>query len=229
MGVFPFIVSPLGGMLGAFTASFYVLDPTGNVPIEPLLDLIPGYSPLRVTFDMVDSESVTLSYDTTEHSIQDFLDVTSNIRKRLRSMTISGTLGATPPLTLGGPPAPVLGGVTRLDLIRLAHLEMIADQRRPIMAITPRYGLERAAITSVARNWTPGHGESMACTVTLKEIRLVSPITGDLVSPNYGGQTPGNNAPSGGGEASTTPAGETATASDTTGVPPTPDVITGAG
>lgn len=214
---FPNVPSPLGGILGANTASFYKLDPTGKVPLEPILDLVPGITPLRVTLDMVDNETITFNYDVTEHAVQSFLDTTSNVRKRLETMTITGTLGATPPLltfplsgvagpALNPPVPPVPGSLLRLDLLRLKNLQNIADDRRPVMVVTPRYGMNSAFITSISEQWNPSMGESMIVSVNVKEARLVSPITG-LVEPDFPAQTAGNNAATGGGQTSTADTG----------------------
>lgn len=220
--VFPLVPSPLGGNLGAFTASVFKLDPTGTVPLEPILDLVPGFSPLRVTFDMVDSESISYEYEVTEHAIQDFLDISSNIRKRLEQVTITGTMGATPPFVLGSViTPPVVGSFQRLDLIRARNLKALADARAPVMLVTPRVGLAKCIITSIQQNWTPAAAESTSMTLTFREARLVSPLTGDLLAPDFPSQTPGNNAAEGGGVGTTATATESATASTTTGVPPT--------
>ena len=207
--VFPLVPSPLGGNIGATTASFFMLDPTGTTALEPLIDLIPGITPLRVTFDMVDGEQITYNYAVTEHPIQSFLDITSNVHKQLERITINGTLQATPPLQ-PFPPPPVQGGFTRLDLLRIRNLKNIADQRRPIMVVTPRYGLAKAFIENITANWSPELAESSKVSITVKEARIVSPITGDLV-PDFPEQAPGNNASEGGGQSSTSEVPTTAT------------------
>lgn len=231
--VFPLIESPMGGILGAATASFFTLDPSLTTPLEPIVDLVPGYSPLRITLDMVDGETLTFEYDVTEHAIQDALDVTSNCRKRLESATISGTMSALPPLisspvtvtdaggAFTGGAAPVPGSFLRLDLIRMKNLQFMADQRKPVMVVTPRFGMARAFMTSVAQNWTPSHTESTAVTIALKEARLVDAVLGDLLVPDFPAQPPGNNQAAGGGAAASSTATESATRVDTLGVPPT--------
>jgi len=232
--VFPLVPSPMGGNLGATTASFFRLDPLGVAALEPLIDLIPGLTPLRVTFDMVDSESATYTYDVTEHPLQSFLDVTTNVHKRLEKITITGTLGATPPLqnfppaplpspsSAGGaalaviPPPPVPGSSLRLDLLRIRNLKSIADARAPIMVVTPRLGLGKCFIESIVPNWNPNLAESSTVTITVKEARLVNPLTGgELLAPDYPAQSPGNNASSGGGQSQTSAAGESASPAST--------------
>ncbi len=224
--VFPLVPSPLGGNLGATTASFFRLDPLGVAALEPLIDLLPGLSPLRVTLDMVDQESATYQYDVTEHPLQSFLDVTTNVHKRLEKITITGTLGATPPLQQFPPPGvpiqgadipvlpvpPVPGSLLRLDLLRIKNLKSIADARAPVMVVTPRVGLAKAFIESIVPNWNPNLAESSTVTITLKEARLVNPLTGgELIAPDFPSQQPGNNASSGGGQSQTSAVSESAT------------------
>jgi hypothetical protein len=235
--VFPLVESPLGGNLGAFTCSVYKLDQFGIVPLEPLLDIIPGVSPMRVTFDMVDNEQGIYDYDVVEHPIQDLIDVTTHVHRRLERITVTGTMSGMGPLGLIPPPpvtppvitppplplgiqAPSLGSVSRLDLIRVRNLKRMAATRSPVMVVTPRLGLARAFITSITPGWAPDDGESSILTVSFKELRFVTAIMGELAA-DYAEQTPGNNVASGGGQAATTASGESATASGVTGVPPT--------
>jgi len=215
----PLVPNPLGGNLGATTCSVFRLDPLGVTALEPIADIVPGLSPLRVTFDMVDGEQAIYEYDVTEHAIQSFLDVTSNVRKRLEQITITGLVASAPPLLpMGAAPSPP---ELRLDLIRAANLKAIADSRSPVMVVTPRVGLAKAFITLIQQGWSPAQGDSTVVNLTVREARLVSPLTGDLIAPDYPSQSPGNNAATGGGQAATTPVGQTATPSGTTGVPPT--------
>jgi len=45
----PYIESPLGGVLGVRTFTFYRLNAAGTQPVEPLGDLIPSLSGDRVS------------------------------------------------------------------------------------------------------------------------------------------------------------------------------------
>lgn len=215
---FPLVPSPLGGVLGASTASFFKLTPLG-VPFEPLIDVVPGVTPFRITFDMVDNENVTHSYDVTEHAVQTFFDVTSNVRKRLVKVAITGTLSAVPPLLpIGAIPVP--GSFLRLDLLRIQNLEALADSREPIMVVTPRFGLPKCIIADVSRNWNPGMGESSQVSIALTEARIVSPLTG-ITEADFPAQAPGNNAAQGGGQSATTDPGVSASAPPTDASGPT--------
>ena len=186
----PFIKSPLGGILGARTATFYRLDSTGTQPIEPLGDLIPSVTSDRVGLDMVDSEDVDRSYMVTMNALQDFTSATSNVHKNPERLSLSGTLVSSVGLALAGSIG--FAGL-RADLIRVANLEELADARQPIMVVTPRISMPRAFIESISRSWNPAQGENTLITISLVEARVVSPITADNVIPDVESSATGNN------------------------------------
>jgi hypothetical protein len=222
-----FEVSPLGGVLGASTCSIFRLDPfTGTVPLEPLIDLVPGVTPLRVTFDMIDDELIEHSYALTTHALQDISDATSNVHKQLRKLTVSGTLSANLPIPSLFPlpftalPNPL--GLLRIDLIRLRHLQQIADDRQPVMVVTPRYAMARGFIESIKRSWKPDDGDSSNVVVSFQEARIVKPSVGPAIQADTPNQLPGNNAAAGGGQAAGASSAASATPSGTAGIPPSP-------
>jgi hypothetical protein len=190
--------SPLGGLLGARTASFYRLDPTGTVPIEPIADLRPAFTPNRVVLDMVDTEDIERTYQVTANALQDFTSATSNVHRDLIRLTVSGTLisGIDLPFVgavgLGGVPG--FGGGLRADLLKIANLEALADAREPIMVVTPRVSLPKAFIESISRGWSPEQGENTLVTVSLVEARVVNPLSADAAVPDVAGSNTGNNA-----------------------------------
>ena len=218
--VFPLVKSPLGGIVGATTCSFFKLTPAG-IPFEPIPDLVPGITPRRITFDMIDGQSESIDFDVTEHAVQSFLDITSNIHERLNTMTITGTLGATPPL-LPVPAPPVPGSNARLDLIRVENLKALARQKQPVMVVTPIVGFASAAIVNCTPQWSPALAESMTVSVSIKEVRIVSPIAGALIQ-DFPSQAPGNNAVSGGGQSATTDTGTSYPPGAVDGVSPGPE------
>ena len=209
------------GLIGRSTASFFALDPTGTTPIQILPDLVPGVTPLRITFDLIDQESFTEEWDVTENSLQDFSDTISNLRRRLKTLSITGTIsGIAQALPIGVPPPPIPPGF-RPDFIRASALSQLAARRRPVACVTPRVSLPRAFITSISRPWSPDNGQSTIITVSLKEARIVSPITIDSVAPDFAGQIPGNNTATGGGQqAGSAVVTQTVQPSGTPGVPP---------
>jgi hypothetical protein len=220
--------SPLGGVLGATCCSIYKIDATTGLAFEPLPDIVPGYSPLRVTIDVTDSESTSYSYSVTSHAIQSFLDITSNVHKNLERVTISGYLGGLGPmmpLNAGqfGPLADIpgeflaagsllssLGPQIRLDLMRYKNLKAIADSKSPVMVITPQIALAKAFITDLSHNWDPDSGQGIQVSISFVEARFVSPATGDLLVPDYAEQGPGNNETTGGGQSQAVDVGASA-------------------
>jgi hypothetical protein len=186
------------GILGASTCSIYKLDPlTSTVPIEPVADIVPGVTPFRVTFDVVQQEQSQRNYRITQNTLQDFTDTTPNVHKELQVITVSGVLSAVGPLSLGGAPPPATFGF-RLDLLRIANLERLADARAPVMVVTPRVSLAAAFISNITRPWTPADGESTPVQITFVEARILSPITGAALA-DTASLAAGNTATTGGG------------------------------
>lgn len=204
-----FEVGPLGGVLGASTCSIFKLDPlTWSIPLEPLLDLVPGgiLTPLRVTLDMVDDERIIHEYAVTQNSLQDAGDAASNVHKKLDKLTVQGTLSTQISLTTPISdldlfvPIPNPGGIFRFDLIKIQNLKLIADAREPVMVVTPRYSLARALIERIDRPWKPSNGESSEVSISFQEMRIVTASIGAALSQDFKAQAPGNNVAVGGGE-----------------------------
>lgn len=186
------------------TASIYRLSrATGfQVPIEPIIDLVPGITPYRVTMDLIDSEDVSLNYTVTENSLQDFSNATSNVHRELRRMTITGVMASTLQTPLPVPiPATTGSALVRFDLLRISNLERIADRREPVMVVTPRFSLPKCFIESISRPWSPDIGPNTEVSISVVEARILSPGQSEAI-PDYDAQLPGNGAPSGGGNVS---------------------------
>ena len=188
--------SGLSGVLGLVTCSIFALDPTGTVPIEPVLDLVPGVTPFRVTFDVIKSENKSAKYRVTTNTLQDFSDTTPNVHQDLAEITVTGVLSSMGPLSLAGGPVPTLGA--RLDLLRIANLERIADKRRPVMVVTPRISLSKAFITNISRPWSPSDGESTVVQISFIQARILSPLLGAALL-DTASLAAGNTATTGGG------------------------------
>lgn len=199
----PFLTNPLGGLLGARTASFFRLDPTGRVPIEPLIDLVPSFSPNRVVLDMIDNEVSPREYMVTRNALQDFTSASTNVHKELESMTVTGTLVSSIALPLIGSVGlggiPGFGGGLRLDMLKLAALEALADRREPIMIVTPRKSFPKCFIQSIVPTWTPETGDNTILAVTVVEARIVNPLSAEAVLPDLAGSFTGNNDSTGAG------------------------------
>ncbi len=224
--VTPFVKNPLGGLLGARTASFFRLDPTGTVPIEPIADLVPAFSPNRVVLDMIDTEDVNIDFAVTTNALQDFRDATSNVHKNLETMTLAGTLVSSIDLALIGSVGtggiPGIGGGLRADLLRLQNLEDIANRREPIMVVTPRRSFAKAFLQNITPSWNPDLGDNMLVTVNIVESRIVNPLSADTTVPDVAGSSVGNNDITGNGSQAPTPVQtQTVIPPTTFGLPPT--------
>jgi len=204
----PFVKSPLGGLLGTRTVSFYRLDPTGTVPIEPLGDLVPPLGSDRVTFDMIDSEDGEQSYSVTLNPLQDFTSATSNIHREPKRRTFSGTLIGGVDVALVGAfglaGAPGLGGGMRNDLRKLEVLEAMAERREPVMVVSPRKSFAKAWIEMIGDSWTPELGPNSMVSVSIVEARIVSPLAAGAVVPDVAASLTGNNRKASVGSQSTT-------------------------
>jgi hypothetical protein len=190
--------SPAGGALGIQTCSIFRLDPTGTVPIEPVIDIVPGVSPLRVTLDAIDQETFRQSYRVTRNTLQDFSDTTSNVYKDLEVLTVAGVFAAGGPISAIGVGSG-LAGLARLDLQRANYLRQIADARQPVMVVTPHHSLARAFIEDLPTSWSPTDGRSIPVSITFVEARVLGPgaITAFADADSL---ATGNNASQGGGQ-----------------------------
>lgn len=205
-----FLENPLGGLLGVRTAVFFRLNKLG-LPVEPVFGVeTVVISPNRIPLDMIDNESPTRNYSVTENPLQDLSSASSNVHKELETMSIVGTLTGTFNIpfvgTVGGPPAiPGFGGGLRLDLLKLANLEHLADRREPLMVVTPRKSMPKAFISSITPSWDPESGENTIVTIGLVEARIVNPLSAEQVVPDVETLVTGNNAQQGAGAQSPAP------------------------
>jgi len=217
--ILPYVVaSPLAGILGISTCSFFrLIPPAYAVPMEILADVVPGLSPLRVTYGMVDSEQYTESYTVTQNAMQDFSNITTNVHRELVTLTITGTLSSSLPFSMAQLPSSLKGGLTpptfgfRVDLLQMANLQRIASRREPIMVVTPRVSLAKGFITNITRPWTPADGESTPVSVTVVEAYIANPLALSAL-PDTDTLAPGNAQSVGGGEGATTPSNASASA-----------------
>lgn len=188
------------GALGVETCSIYVLDPTGTTPLEPVADVVPGTGPLRVTVDLIDSESYQQNWRVTRHTLQDLSDTTSHVYKELTLLTVSGLFAAAGPMgvPIPGVPSSGLARFARLDLQRFNQLSAIAGARKPVMVVTPRCSLARAFITSMPTSWSVADGDSLPVTLTFLEARVLTSATTAAFA-DVDSMAVGNNKASGGG------------------------------
>lgn len=172
------------------TCVVYKLDPTGQTPIELLVDLVPSTTGNRITIDLVDSENWNQTYQVTTNALQDLSDATNNVHRNPRTLSISGLFtgllqSPVGDLATSAPPA------YRSDLVKWTNLQQLAKERKPVLVMTPR-GSMKSFITSISGDWTPETGEAFSIAISFTETFLVSPKTG-IVNPDWVKQTTGNN------------------------------------
>jgi len=187
------------GNLSQMTTCVYrLLAPVFPVPIEPLLDIIPGVTGNRVPIDLVESENWNDSFNVTDHAVQDFATIQNNVHIAPRILSVSGVLTGIFQSVVG----PIAGGGGppgfRADLQKLGSLRALARARQPVLVITPRDSVI-SLITSIDDAWDPELGENTRFSISFKEVRLVSPLTGSI-APDTAAQLAGNNKSSGGGQ-----------------------------
>lgn len=164
----------MAGMLAIHTASFFRLDPTLSVPIEPIADIVPGTTPYRQTLDMIDRDEMNRTWRVTQRPIQNAVNVTPHRQRQLKVFSISGVITNAPmPLTPAQPPRPFV----RTDQLRLSFLERIAETEEPIMVCTPRGSLPLAWITVLRTPWQPSDGRSTPVQIVVQECRIARPFT----------------------------------------------------
>lgn len=201
------MISPsLAHTVGRSTATLYLLDRFGVLPVEPIMtDLVPGVTPWRGTLDHLSQDTVTASYEVTRHALWP-LDIASNIRRAPRIATVTGIITNAPLVPanpFGAPtptlPAPPMPQAVRGDVARADMLQQLADARRLVMLVTPTYVLTPAVVTSISRSWTPDDGYSVQVAITVEEVRVVSPMFGELTGTDGADLDCGAAGTSGGG------------------------------
>jgi len=202
------------GALGSKTCSIYMLDPSGTTALEPVADIVPGVSPLRVTTDTIDSEQFVQAYSVTRNTLQDLTDTTSHVRPELQTLTVTGVFGAAGPIV----PGTGLIRLARFDLIRFNNLRRIAEQGRPVMVTTPRVSLARCFIVGLPTSWTPSDGDSLPITISFLEARVTK--SGSVAAfADVDSMATGNNTTTGGGTGGSSSTSEFGLAAGP-GVPP---------
>jgi len=169
---------------------------------------------------MIDDEAWIQQYDVTENPMQDFSDATTNNRKRLQEMTITGTLTSALAIPLVGSIGAFSISGVRFDFLKLANLEQIADRKEPILVTTPRRSMAKAFITSISPPWNPEDGNNTIVTITLREARIVNPLIALSAIADVAESTTGNNAATNVGAQAPEPVGAVPTLSPIPGVAP---------
>jgi len=195
------------GLIGIQGLSIYrLIPPLYQVPIEPVLDLVPGITPFRVTADVTQSSSMSRTFRVTRKRLQDFSDVTTHVQEDLRTLQVDVLLSAGGlNLSLPGIPGLPSTGLTRLarlDLLRFSYLDQMASRREPILAITPQFSLI-GFIEALTPQWGNVDGWSLRVGISIVEARIVGPSLAGAV-PDVDALSTGGNPSSQAGTSSGT-------------------------
>ena len=167
------------GLVGIQGLSIYrLIPPLYQVPIEPVLDLVPGITPFRITADVIQASSMSRAFRVTRKRLQDFSDVTTHVQEELKTLQADVLLNAGG-LNLSLPGIPnfpntALVRLARLDLMRFAYLDQMAARREPVLAITPQFSIT-GFIEALTPQWGNIDGWSLRVGISIVESRIVGP------------------------------------------------------
>jgi hypothetical protein len=199
---------PFAGIVNSKRVGIYKLDPTLTTPIQPIyLDLLPLTipSPYAVQMDVAEAITRHTRYTVTENQVLGFRTITNNAHKELQRASVSGILDPRP-LGVGGGVAeqalinPPSFGIFRKDLIVKDILYRLADERKPMLVITPDWVMSKAFIEGITETQNAGDGEVTRLQIEFVEARVIIPFVGDALdaAAMTGGATQNVNAgPSG--------------------------------
>lgn len=125
----------------------------------------------RVRLHTTQSASVVSPITVTRNPLE--RAVADNIRIEPRTLTVTGTLSATPLGFLGGQVTSTAGSLRRIDLQEVAKLRTIQLRREPVDVVTP-YGVFESMAMQINENH--GRGNKVDLTLVFTEIRIVSPF-----------------------------------------------------
>jgi len=161
------------------TVAIFATDPTGTAGVAAKLTAflltqaqidLPG----RFRFDLVRQYTHSSGFDAARSPVEQA--VADNLVKRPESLTVSGSLSATPVFAFGGGTG-AFGSLIRRDLIQLKALQRLADVGEPLVVVTPSQVFGSMAPVSIQDVHTMDH--KVELTITFEEIQIVSPLSVD--------------------------------------------------
>jgi hypothetical protein len=173
-------------------------DPTGAVGVKAklaaflLTEAAIGFVPGRVRMDLNRQVTVTRAYDVARSPVEQL--VADNLVRRPETITVAGTLSATPLAQFGGVP---FGALARFDLMTLTQLRAMQGGGEPLLLVLPARPYGSVALTSLVEDHSRGGRVDLA--MTFEEIEIVSPITvpvdPDLLAATAFQEVPGGSQP----------------------------------
>jgi hypothetical protein len=163
----------LASVIRPNTASIFASDPvTKGKVVAFILKNVAIPVPGRVRLDLTQAVSVnrrvTLARSPVERVVVD------NIRTEPRTISVTGSLSATP-LGAIGVVMGSFGALIRRDLRETKKLRMFLESGEPVILVTPSEVHESVAITSLQE--THSGDNKVELSMTFDEVRIVSPLT----------------------------------------------------
>lgn len=163
----------LGTLRRPATASIFAIDPVigaAGVAVFILTDIaipLPNRARLDLLKSATASRSATIARSPLERSVAD------NIQPAPEVVTVQGTLSPNPlglGAQLGG-----FGSIIRRDILELNKLRRFFDLREPVLLVIPARIYPSMAIAAI--NETHPGSNKVELSITLEEVRIVSPLT----------------------------------------------------
>lgn len=163
----------LASVIRPNTASIFASDPlTKGKIVAFILKNVIVPVPGRVRLDLMQSVSVTRRA-TPARSPLEALTV-DNIKREPKSISISGSLSATP-LGAIGVVLGSFGSMVRRDLREVKKLRAYMESGEPLILVTPSEVHESVALTSLQE--THAGDNKVELSLSFEEVRIVSPLT----------------------------------------------------
>lgn len=163
----------LGVLRRPSTASIFATDPiTLSTIVAFILTDTAVPVPGRVRLDLLRTATATRSATAARSPVE--RAVADNILIAPEVVTVQGTLSATP-LGLLGSALGGFGSIIRRDLIELNKLRLLFERRDPVVLVLAARSYPSMAITAI--NETHVGSNKVDLSITLEEIRIISPLT----------------------------------------------------
>lgn len=130
----------------------------------------------RVKMDLSTSRTHNKTFRATRNPVES--STASAILRDPEVFSVTGRLSANPLGAFGAAAVlGTLGSLVRRDLIEVGKLRAIADEREPVVVVTPERVYTSMAITSMSEVYDKASGNGSILSLTFQEIRIVSPVT----------------------------------------------------
>lgn len=132
----------------------------------------PGSDPTFI-FDAIDSESIEVVVEPTEHAVEDGADINNHCVSKPRKINISGTVT---PCVLGENPD---YSPTRVS-DAIGVLDKLASKRQPIVVVCSYWARDDMVISMINATYTHADGEKIKTNIELSQVGIVTPEVVDM-------------------------------------------------